>query len=975
MTTASLSSKLPGYPTSRHEVESSEGSPGATSSSETEAGLNIDGTGGAIAKLAVKDATDDASGLTDSDVDPTDEENDGTELTQQQVAASAAPALKKFLTALNDPPDELKGNPQVIKAVDTIQKICQREAERASVKRSKPESMSSVQKRLEKQREVIDRLQLAESRQAKLSSTTDNSESKLIKQVIGTFNTVRETLHLHCGAPSGENRQKIAGAIKAIHKDLDDLGKMATSGRFVEANKAIWKETWDELKLQLECLKEIEDEFTYFDSANSARKQLDERMTYVKAAIKVFESLIADVPDKKKSPAKAAYDRDVRQIKGHLEARLKTMEKSDPETLVNTGYPSDMLAELKKGNAVYLGKVALDEDVSESKLMAAVVDQFLLTHPGADSRSGKHLVAGMKGKVLDYDSDWAVIESGVMVPVEADTAPWKAWSDDQIHETTLVKVTTTTTPVGHVLARQGVTAIHRSGAVRNADLQDYINPNDKSVIHGRHSHATTEVVHGVNVARTEMSDGSRKLFSGTRHATLSPYDLFPDVLIKKPDTILGKIFDDLAREVKRATLVCTHDQGGNVDKALQTDATLNKTDFDREWDEATGHLTKEQFIAKARHDEAFCALLRRKAALNRAREVFLSEAIGNPEILRRIQQGDPVVFTSISLITPDPLRHFLAKLLPSKFRIHDELNMRREEVQAWKDLQASLNAGQLVIDNQKVNATILSFSAGVNQMSLSNEWGPLGRWLVSGWDQAADDNRNSLQEMIGDLDDLDGAGGKVATYLLEIEQQISEKKRNLTAQNTGPAAARILDGEVNALENKREELQELAQQLKHMWNNGSYRHAGAQPYKFAARLARLSYLMSGGTTFNCKSGKDRTAQLDLEVKLLTLQCEQRRLGARTVTVREPGKDTNTTPSVRKRPIVPPYGTRSNFEKRQLQAFLFQDRSRTVMQRYNTGVEGSKLHWWREFYDSFIAGGDEADYIGEEFRGRSDGVPS
>jgi hypothetical protein len=49
-----------------------------------------------------------------------------------------------------------------------------------------------------------------------------------------------------------------------------------------------------------------------------------------------------------------------------------------------------------------------------------------------------------------------------------------------------------------------------------------------------------------------------------------------------------------------------------------------------------------------------------------------------------------------------------------------------------------------------------------------------------------------------------------------------------------------------------------------------------------------------------------------------------------------------------------------------------------MQRYNTGVEGSKLNYWKSLYDSFIPANTlpaQAEYVGKEFRGRSAHVAS
>ena len=46
----------------------------------------------------------------------------------------------------------------------------------------------------------------------------------------------------------------------------------------------------------------------------------------------------------------------------------------------------------------------------------------------------------------------------------------------------------------------------------------------------------------------------------------------------------------------------------------------------------------------------------------------------------------------------------------------------------------------------------------------------------------------------------------------------------------------------------------------------SYRNIGSQPYEFSVRLAALANEADLGVCFNCKSGKDRTGQLDTRIK-------------------------------------------------------------------------------------------------------------
>jgi len=61
---------------------------------------------------------------------------------------------------------------------------------------------------------------------------------------------------------------------------------------------------------------------------------------------------------------------------------------------------------------------------------------------------------------------------------------------------------------------------------------------------------------------------------------------------------------------------------------------------------------------------------------------------------------------------------------------------------------------------------------------------------------------------------------------------------------------------------------ELIGQIEAMYSSGDYRSEGQNPYKFAARVLVLAQLAGMVPCFNCKSGKDRTGMVDVEVKSL-----------------------------------------------------------------------------------------------------------
>ena len=80
-------------------------------------------------------------------------------------------------------------------------------------------------------------------------------------------------------------------------------------------------------------------------------------------------------------------------------------------------------------------------------------------------------------------------------------------------------------------------------------------------------------------------------------------------------------------------------------------------------------------------------------------------------------------------------------------------------------------------------------------------------------------------------------------------------------------APRSTPEERQAIEN----VKALARQIGEMWDSRSHRKMGHEPYKMVARLAVLSSMIGMDTCWNCKSGKDRTGECDVETKYLAMQ--------------------------------------------------------------------------------------------------------
>jgi hypothetical protein len=69
---------------------------------------------------------------------------------------------------------------------------------------------------------------------------------------------------------------------------------------------------------------------------------------------------------------------------------------------------------------------------------------------------------------------------------------------------------------------------------------------------------------------------------------------------------------------------------------------------------------------------------------------------------------------------------------------------------------------------------------------------------------------------------------------------------------------------------------QLAHQIADIWQSGRYATEGSEPYAIPSRIALLTYKLGLSTTFNCKSGKDRTGVANTEINALAAEIEMNR---------------------------------------------------------------------------------------------------
>ncbi len=211
---------------------------------------------------------------------------------------------------------------------------------------------------------------------------------------------------------------------------------------------------------------------------------------------------------------------------------------------------------------------------------------------------------------------------------------------------------------------------------------------------------------------------------------------------------------------------------------------------------------------------------RKHASHVRAGETIKAALDLRPDLVAAAKAGKvPVLrMTSTSLMSPSPIATKEAAYL-------------KTQVDAWQEInQASQKNGYIFVQGFgdspiRVKVEILPFSVGVNSFAFLGPSSLQG--LIGGWDTSDRINDASLGTLMGWTQDF-----------LRSNPQSEHFDRVIT----------------------------LRREIREIVDNKLHHQDGGDPYKLASRLQELAYRIGAVPAFNCKSGKDRTGQCDVEVK-------------------------------------------------------------------------------------------------------------
>ncbi len=280
-------------------------------------------------------------------------------------------------------------------------------------------------------------------------------------------------------------------------------------------------------------------------------------------------------------------------------------------------------------------------------------------------------------------------------------------------------------------------------------------------------------------------------------------------------------------------------------------------------------MSEEQELFSAVRSGTVCAFGieqpedRIEATKNRVRELVVAglrlELERHPELLKKTNvypltpdlsskekaeidyNSNPVILKmlSTSLLSPDKFRHYT--------QIHDdEYSMYKEQMQAIGEIEKEVaengfvemvdQSGELV--RLPVKLEFLKANFGVNPISLN----PFQKRIMGAWGVSEKLGQEMLDRLMGSVKPGAPIAGWVGDFLSD-----------------------------NVPENEKQIVLQLVDQIRHLYVTKAYRSEGEDAYKLVARLQLLAHKIGAVGHFNCKSGKDRTGEMDSTIKRLAAQ--------------------------------------------------------------------------------------------------------
>ena len=280
---------------------------------------------------------------------------------------------------------------------------------------------------------------------------------------------------------------------------------------------------------------------------------------------------------------------------------------------------------------------------------------------------------------------------------------------------------------------------------------------------------------------------------------------------------------------------------------------------------------------------------RKQANVERTKEVFLACLESRPELKEQALKDQIVDLPIVSTALLSPGRLVGPARNDAKF-----LN---EQNESWANAVGPDGTCQITIQDNEghdkvitVRPKVIKFNFGINFLS---------------------------HTVLGKILSLGGGWSKSDVMLREgIAQLIGNDPHNNNEIDPNSLVGKYLQN-ANAIDDKkRSQIQTLVQQIRQMVANGDYKKNSIDPSALPARIILLSHLIGAVPCYNCKSGKDRTGQVDAAVKALAFEL-----------------DAGHTPHINPSESV---------DEKNVNVTMLRNCGNFEIQKYNTGFEGYKL---------------------------------
>lgn len=250
--------------------------------------------------------------------------------------------------------------------------------------------------------------------------------------------------------------------------------------------------------------------------------------------------------------------------------------------------------------------------------------------------------------------------------------------------------------------------------------------------------------------------------------------------------------------------------------------------------------------------------------------------------------------TSTSLMTMTNLKISMLNLN------EPEKTMNTDQINALTEAAKQLTSIEINDISIPVKVDVTSFCASINDLAL----GPFKFINHDAWMHADKINASSLKVLLGSLEKSNPISGWAGDYLKEEQNQ-----------------------------EKRAQVELLVNEIRYIFNNKLHHAVADDICKLSTRILLLSHLIGTMPAFNCKSGKDRTAVLDSEVKALAASLHMK--------AHFPSSLSNNDTALKEKELIPFYLDRANMYVQTVNTGLAGNKSMTYLNRYFLNKLGSE----------------------------------